>query len=107
LKNQRDLIVSLPQRRKPPLKKEVMFYLASTRTHADLDVWLIDSGASCHMTPHRESFSEYDKYDGGDVFLGDDSTTNILGRGRVKLLVKYRRIRTLPGVLHIPKLARA
>jgi hypothetical protein len=82
-------------------------YLASTSTHADLDVWLIDSGASYHMTPHREWFSEYEKYDDGDVFLGDDSTTNILGRGRVKLLLKYGRIRTLPGVLHIPKLARS
>jgi hypothetical protein len=82
-------------------------YLASTSTHADCDVWLIDSGASYHMTPHREWFSEYEKYDGGDVFLGDDSTAKILGRGRVKLLLKDGRIRTLPGVLHIPKLARS
>jgi hypothetical protein len=29
-------------------------YLASIGTHADHDVWLIDSGASYHMTPHRE-----------------------------------------------------
>jgi hypothetical protein len=82
-------------------------YLASISTHVDLDVWLIDSGASYHMTPHREWFSEYEKYDGGDIFLGDDLTTNILGHGRVKLLLKYGRIRTLPGVLYIPKLARS
>ena len=59
------------------------------------------------MTPHREWFSEYEKYDGGDVFLGDDLTPKILGRGRVKLLLKDGRIRTLPGVLHIPKLSRS
>jgi hypothetical protein len=59
------------------------------------------------MTPHREWFCEYEKYDGGDVFLGDESTTKIMGRGRVKLLLKYGRIITLPGVLHIPKLARS
>jgi hypothetical protein len=59
------------------------------------------------MTPHREWFFEYEKYDGGDVFLGDDSTTKIMGHGRVKLFLKYGRIRTLPGVLHIPKLARS
>jgi hypothetical protein len=58
------------------------------------------------MTPPREWFYEYEKYDGGDVFLGDDSTTKIMGCGRVKLLRKYGRIRTLPGVLYIPKLAR-
>jgi hypothetical protein len=82
-------------------------YLASTSTHVDHGVWLINSGASYHMTPHREWFSEYEKYDGGDVFLGDDSTTKILGHGRVKLLLNNGRIRTLPGVLHIPKLARS
>jgi hypothetical protein len=82
-------------------------YLSSTSTHADRDVWLIDSGASYHMNPHREWFSEYEKYDGGDVFLGDELTSKILGRGRVKLLLKDGRIITLPGVLDIPRLARS
>jgi hypothetical protein len=59
------------------------------------------------MTPHREWFSKYEKYDGADVFLGDDSIAKILGRGRVKLLLNDGRIRTLHGVLHIPKLARS
>jgi hypothetical protein len=82
-------------------------YLAYTSTHVDHGVWLIDSGASYHMNPHREWFSEYEKYDGGDVFLGDESTTKILGHGRVKLLLNDGRIRNLPVVLHIPKLARS
>jgi hypothetical protein len=54
-------------------------YLAYTSTHADRDVWLIDSGASYHMNPYREWFYEYEKYDGGDVFLGDKSTAKKLG----------------------------
>jgi hypothetical protein len=92
---------------KTSTEEGVDVYLTSITTHADHDVWLINSGASYHMTPHREWFSEYEKYDGGDVFLGDDSTAKILGCGRVKLLLKDGRIRTLPGVLHIPKLARS
>ena len=68
---------------------------------------MIDSGASYHMTPHREWFFEYEKYDGGDIFLGYDLTTNILGHGRVKLLLKYGRIRTLPGVLDFPNLSKS
>jgi hypothetical protein len=78
-----------------------------TWRHENRDVCLIDLGVSYHMTSNREWFSEYEKYDGGDVFLGDDSTTKILGRGRVKLLLKDGSIITLPGVLHIPKLARS
>jgi hypothetical protein len=55
-------------------------YLDSSITHADHEAWLVDSGASFHMTPHREWFCEHERYDRGNVFLGDDSTTRILGR---------------------------
>jgi hypothetical protein len=81
-------------------------YLASSSTHANHRAWLVDSGASFHMTPHTERFCEYEMYDGGNVFLDDDSTTRIIGRGKFKLRLIYGRIRTLPGVLHIPSLAR-
>jgi hypothetical protein len=81
-------------------------YLASTSTHSDQDVWLINSGASYHMTPHKEWLCEYEQYDGGDVFLGVDSTTKIVGRGRVQLKLYDGRKRTLPCVLHIRGLAR-
>ena len=54
-------------------------YLASMGNPSEHDTWLIDSGASCHMTPHREWFYEYEKYNGGDVYLGDDFPTSIVG----------------------------
>jgi hypothetical protein len=79
--------------------------LISSNTHAYHEAWLVDSGPSFHMTPHREWFCEYERYDGGDVFLGDDSTTRIIGRGKVKLRLIDGRIRTLPSVLHILGLA--
>jgi hypothetical protein len=81
-------------------------HLASSSTHAYHEAWLVESGASFHMTPHKEWFCEYERYDGGNVFLGDDSTTRIIGRGKVKLRLIDGRIRTLPGVFHIPCLAR-
>jgi hypothetical protein len=54
-------------------------YLASSSTHADHEGWMVNLGASFHMTPCSEWFCEYDRYDGGVVFLGDDSTTKIVG----------------------------
>jgi hypothetical protein len=81
-------------------------YLDSSSTHADHEAWLVDSGASFHMTPHREWFCEYERYDGGNVFLGDDSTSRIIGREKVKLRLIDGRIRTLPNVLHTSRLAR-
>ena len=39
---------------------------------------LIDSSESFHMNPHREWLCEYEKYDGGDVFLGYDRKARIV-----------------------------
>ena len=61
-------------------------YLASSSsTHADHEAWLIDSVASFHFTPHRGWFREYEKYDGGDAFLGDDRKARIIIRRKLKL----------------------
>ena len=81
-------------------------YLASSSIHVDHEAWFIDLGASFHFTPHREWFCEYEKYDGGDVFLAYDRKARIIGRRKVKLTLQGGRVRTLPGVLHIPALAR-
>ena len=82
-------------------------YLASTsNTHVDHEVWLIDSGGSSHFTPHSEWFFDYEKYDGGDVFLGDDRNCKIVRHGKVKMKLQGGSFRKLHGVLHIPALAR-
>jgi hypothetical protein len=81
-------------------------YLASSSTHADNEAWLVDSSASFHMTPHREWFLEYERYDGGNVFVVDDSIMRIIGLGKVNLRLIDGRIRKLLGVVHIRVLAR-
>jgi hypothetical protein len=58
------------------------------------------------MTPQRKWFGEYERYNGGDVFLGADSTTKIIGQGKLKLNIMDGRIRTLPSVIHIIVFAR-
>jgi len=67
---------------------------------------LINLGTSFHFTPHREWFCKYEKYDGGDVFLGDDRKARIIGRRKVKLIFQGGRVRTLLSIFHIPALAR-
>jgi hypothetical protein len=58
------------------------------------------------MNPHREWFCEYEKYNGVDDFIGDESTTRIVGHEKVKFFLKDRRIRILPKVLRILELDR-
>ena len=81
-------------------------YLEWTSTQSDQGVWLIQSGESYHMTPHREWFFECEQYEGGDVFLGDELTTKIVKRRTFQLILQDGRSRTLPSVLHILGLAR-
>lgn len=81
-------------------------YLASTITQSHRESWLIDSSASYHMMPHREWFCEYERFNGGNVLLGDDLPTRIVGQGKVRLIMHDGRKQTLPGVSHILGLAR-
>jgi hypothetical protein len=79
LRKRRDLKNLLLQKKIPPRKTGGDVYLDSSSTHPDHEAWLVDLDASLHMNPHREWFYEYERYDGGNVFLGDDSTTKIIG----------------------------
>lgn len=80
--------------------------MALTSTPSNHDSCLIDSGVSYHMAPHREWLCKYEKCGGGDVLLGNDSLTKIIGWGKVRLILKYGRKGTHTSVLHIPGLAR-
>jgi hypothetical protein len=64
---------------KNTLDKGGEVYLSLTSIHSNHDVWLIDLGAYFHMTPYKEWFCEYELYERGYVFLGDDSKTKIVG----------------------------
>jgi hypothetical protein len=47
----------------------------------------------------------YKKYDGGMVYIGNDSPLNIVGHGRVLIRFPNNRVKEINGVLHIPGLA--
>lgn len=56
------------------------------------------------MTPRINWLCEYEKFNSGNVLLGDYLPTIIFGRGKVRLKLKDGRTGTLLGVLHIPSL---
>jgi hypothetical protein len=77
-------------------------FVAVLETRASQSAWLINLGASFHMTSHRHWFSVYKKYDGGMVYLGNDSPLiSIVGQGRVLIRFIDRRIKGISGVLCI------
>ena len=49
--------------------------------------WILDSGASFHVTPHKEWFSTYDASRKGKVRLKNDYACEIIGVGDVQLKI--------------------
>ena len=49
------------------------------------DTWIIDSGCSHHMTGDKETFENFEDYDGGSVRFGNNEPCCIKGRGKISL----------------------
>ncbi|KAH9779421.1 hypothetical protein KPL71_007705 [Citrus sinensis] len=65
------------------------------------DVWLIDSGATWHMTSRREWFHTYEPISGGSVYIGNDHALEIAGIGTIKIKIFDGTIRTIGEVRHV------
>ena len=68
--------------------------------------WIVDSGASFHVTPHKEWFSSY-AVTNGSVKLGDSHQLAICGIGDIKLCMRNGTEFILKNVRHVPKLTKS
>ena len=69
--------------------------------------WILDSGASFHVTPHKEWFTTYDAKRTGRVRLGNDYVCEIMGVGDMHLKFQQGSTFTLENVQHVPKLTKS
>jgi GAG-pre-integrase domain/gag-polypeptide of LTR copia-type len=65
------------------------------------NAWMLDSGATHHITPHISDFASYSKIK-GVVRLGDKSTVDQAGIGSVTIKSPEGYTITLNDVLHVP-----
>ena len=68
---------------------------------ADKIHWMMDSGATHHITPHRSDFTDYTPIR-GTIHLRDKSTTDQVGIGSVIFRSPQGHKITLRNVLHVP-----
>ncbi|KAG6437470.1 hypothetical protein SASPL_102387 [Salvia splendens] len=52
--------------------EEELTLVADEQPHCN-DVWILDSGASHHLCPHREYFTTYEQIDGGNVTMANSA----------------------------------
>ena len=66
--------------------------------------WVLDTGATNHMTGSRSVFAELNTDIAGTVKFGDGSVVAIEGKGTVLFACKNGEHRRLDGVYYIPRL---
>jgi hypothetical protein len=77
--------------------------LTGTITHGS-DTWLIDSGASKHMTGYKDSLSNMVRKDSPHkVKLGDDYQYPIKGVGETSYKLDSRKPLKIKYVLYVPR----
>jgi hypothetical protein len=94
---------ALPPWRVEIVEQKVFANLGPLEEHDDKR-WVLDTGATNHMTDARHFFTELDTHIFGQVKFGDGSITKIEGRGNIILVCKSGEHRTLTGVYYILQL---
>ncbi|GMG39212.1 unnamed protein product [Aspergillus oryzae] len=80
-----------------------------SKTTKSSDKWLVDSGATQHMTYSKEYMQNYKKMSPVDVHLADDGVVQAVGSGDIVMSMKTpqgSKKGVLTNVWHIPKLSR-
>lgn len=75
----------------------------------ETDVWLMDSGASRHITFQRKWLHDFQETEGEHVAVGDGSSCKVKGRGTVYIKKNVNRTWSngrLDDVLYVPSLKR-
>jgi len=70
----------------------------------NVENWLLDSGASHHMSPQRNWFTSYEAVNGSFVFMSNNVSYQTVGMGNIKIKMYDNTIRTLIDVRHVPEL---
>ena len=80
--------------------------MAALLVKTELDsTWYIDTGATQHMCFEKNCFNSYERDDGDQkVYLGDNTTHQILGKGSVTIMLLNGLEKEIPNVLYVPGL---
>jgi hypothetical protein len=83
-------------------EEKVFVQLGRLEENRDAKVWILDIGATNHMTGSLVAFVGLDMRMRGTVRFGDDSAIEIEGCGRVEFVCKTGELRTLDAFYYIP-----
>jgi hypothetical protein len=86
--------------------KQMFVVALSANDHITYD-WIVDSGATQHMTFEQEWFTTYERISPRRVFMGDDTILEAISTGNIKATMQVGgelTHTTITQVLHVPKM---
>lgn len=86
---------------------DYLFVANEVRCTNNMCKWILDSGATNHMTPQRQVFSTYKAIESKTIFMGDNGCIEAIGVGSVVVQSEvdgHEMKITMNNVLHVPKL---
>jgi hypothetical protein len=86
------------------LEEEKVFVQLKDEGVRESRQWVLDTGATNHMSGCREAFAELDTDVCGIVHFGDNSVARIEGCGTVLFICKKSEHKVLANVYYIPRL---
>lgn len=86
------------------LREDKLFVQLGEKRDGGQTRWILDTGATNHMTSVRAAFSELDTSVRGTVRFGDGSMVDIQGRGTILFSCKSGEHQSLGGVYYNPRL---
>jgi hypothetical protein len=86
--------------------EQVFVAALSANDHTTYD-WIVNSGATQHMTFQQEWFTTYECISRGRVFMANDTILEAIGKGNIKATMQVggkMSHTTITQVLHVPKM---
>jgi hypothetical protein len=86
---------------------EKMLVAALNANDHTLYDWIVDLGATKHMTFEQEWFTTYERISPRKVFMGDDTILEAIGKGNIKATMQVGgelSHATITQVFHVPKM---
>ncbi len=87
--------------------QEQMFVTALSANDHARNNWIINSGATQHMTFEQEWFTTYESIVPRKVYMGNDTILEAIGNGSIKATMQVGGrvlFTTITQVLHVPKM---
>ena len=83
---------------------DFMFCLVGHQTIASFEEWILDTGCTYHMCPHKEWFFMFEEVDGKVVYMGSGDVSYITEMDSIQLRNHDGSIRVLTNVRYVSKM---